>query len=93
MFHEVIDLPVANKNDISEKNEVNNNIQSVEELDLGDDVKKIEGVIKGETEKAHLLQMNNNNELWFPKSTIKSIYKSNMGSKQSFIINTWILEK
>jgi len=43
VFHEVIDLPVANKNDISEVNEVNNNIQSVEELDLRDDIKKIEG--------------------------------------------------
>ncbi len=65
----------------------------VEELELGDKVKKIEGIIKGETEKGLLLQMSNNNEHWFPKSAIKSTYNSVKGSKQSFIIDSWILEK
>jgi len=56
-------------------------------------VKKINEVIKGETEKVILLQMNNDNEHWIPKSTIKSNYNSVEGTKQSFIIDSWILEK
>jgi len=76
-----------------EKVIVNNDIQVVEELELGDGVKKIQGIIKSETERALLLQMENNNEFWFPKSTIKSQYTSGMSSKQSFIIDSWIIEK
>ncbi|HEA70440.1 hypothetical protein LCGC14_0604650 [marine sediment metagenome] len=87
------DVPVDTNNYTSKKNIVNDNLEIVEELDLGDKVKKIEGIIKGETEKGILLQMSNNSEYWFPKSTIKSTYNSVMGSTQSFIIDSWILEK
>ena len=86
-------IPVDSSNDISKENVVDDNLEIVEELDLGDKVKKIEGIIKGETEKGLLLQMNNNSEYWFPKSTIKSKFNSGEGAKQSFIIDTWILEK
>jgi len=89
----VNDQPVKANNDINKENPVNDNLHIVEEVDLGADVKKIEGIIKGETEKALLLQMDNNNEHWIPKSTIKSSYNSVEGSKQSFIIDSWILEK
>ena len=89
----VNDVPVDSNNDISKGNVVDDNIEIVEEIDLGDKVKKIEGIIKSETEKALLLEMNNDNEFWIPKSTIKSKYKSIEGAKQSFIIDSWILEK
>ena len=90
---EVNDLPVKANIDIIKEKVVSDNLEIVEELDLGDKVKKVEGIIKGETEKGLLLQINNNNEQWFPKSTIKSEYKSVEGTKQSFIIDSWILEK
>jgi len=89
----VNDVPVDSNNDISKENVVDDNIEIVEEIDLGDKVKKIEGIIKSETEKALLLELNNDNEFWIPKSTIKSKYKSIEGAKQSFIIDSWILEK
>jgi len=89
----VNDVPVDSNKDIIEENVVDDNLEIVEEVNLGDKVKKIEGVIKGETEKGLLLQMSNNNEHWFPKSAIKSTYDSAKGSKQSFIIDSWILEK
>ncbi|KKM05183.1 hypothetical protein LCGC14_1756710 [marine sediment metagenome] len=78
---------------VRNENLIDDNIEIIEELDLGGKVKKIEGIIKGETEKGLLLQMNNDNEYWFPKSTIKSTNSSVRDSKQSFIIDSWILEK
>ncbi len=89
----VNELPVDSNSGIKHENVDNGNLEIVEELELGDKVKKIEGIIKGETEKGLLLQMNNNNEIWFPKSAIKSPYNSVRDSKQSFIIDSWILEK
>ena len=89
----VNDVPVDSNNDISQENIVDDIIEIVEEIDLGDKVKKIEGIIKSETEKALLLELSNDNEFWIPKSTIKSKYKSIEGAKQSFIIDSWILEK
>ncbi|KKM86448.1 hypothetical protein LCGC14_1278860, partial [marine sediment metagenome] len=93
MLPKVNEIPVDSNNNINKENVANDSLKIVEELDLGDDVKKIEGIIKGETEKGLLLQMNNNNEHWFPKSTIKSPYDSAKGLKQAFIIDSWILEK
>ncbi|KKL55838.1 hypothetical protein LCGC14_2251400 [marine sediment metagenome] len=89
----VNDVPVDSNKDIIEENVVDDNLEIVEEVNLGDKVKKIEGIIKGETEKGLLLQIDNNNEYWFPKSTIKPTYDSAKGLKQSFIIDSWILEK
>ncbi|KKL61184.1 hypothetical protein LCGC14_2197840, partial [marine sediment metagenome] len=89
----VINIPVDSNPGINKENVVDDNLEVVEELELGDKVKKIEGIIKGETEKALLLRMSDDNELWFPKSVIKSTYNSAMESKQSFIIDSWILEK
>ena len=90
---EVNNLPVDTNNDIRKKGIVNDSLERVEELDLGDKVKKIEGIIKGETEKALLLKTTNDNEFWIPKSTIKSEYHPEKASKQSFIIDSWIIEK
>ena len=87
------EFPVDSNNDISSENSIDDNLEIVEELELGDKVKKIEGIIKGETEKALLLRTNGDNEFWFPKSTIKSKYNSSNESKQSFVIDAWIIEK
>ncbi|KKL97524.1 hypothetical protein LCGC14_1833630, partial [marine sediment metagenome] len=89
----VNDVPLDSNNDINEEKIIDDNLEIVEELELGDEVKKIEGIIKGETEKALLLKTNSDGEFWLPKSTIKSEYNSTKGSKQSFIIDSWILEK
>ena len=64
-----------------------------EEMDLGDNIKKMEGMITGETEKALLVTVNNGNEIWIPKSTIKSQYIPEIKAKQTFLIDSWFLEK
>ncbi|KKM20944.1 hypothetical protein LCGC14_1640350, partial [marine sediment metagenome] len=87
------EFSVDSTNDIKSEKVNTDNLEVVEEVNLGDRVKKIEGIIKSETEKGLLLQMNNNSEYWFPKSTIKSKFNSVEGTKQSFIIDSWILEK
>jgi len=90
---EVIKLPVDSNNYSRKKGIVNDSLEIVEELDLGNKVKKIEGIIKGETEKALLLKTTNDSEFWIPKSTIKSEYHPEKASKQSFLIDSWIIEK
>ena len=53
---------------------------------------KINGAINGETEKALLLNFEGN-EIWVPKSTIHSQFKSVKGEDQSFLIDDWILKR
>ena len=89
----VNNAPLDSNNDIKKGKIIDDNLEIVEEFELGDKVKKIEGIIKGETEKALLLKTNSDGEFWIPKSTIKSKFKSVEGSKQSFIVDSWILEK
>ena len=55
--------------------------------------KRIKGAIKGETEKALLIQFDNNSEIWIPKSTIHSDFNIEKNSTQYFTIDTWILQK
>ncbi len=57
------------------------------------DVSQINGVIEGETEKALLIQFNNDKEIWIPKSVIRSNYDSSNDISQNFIIDNWILKK
>ena len=70
-----------------------NNIVIAEEIDLGDKVGKIEGVIKGETDKALLINLENGVEKWFPKSVIKSSYTLENHIRQMFIVDSWFIEK
>jgi len=59
-----------------------------------DDIKiEINGSIKAETEKALLLVFKSGQEAWFPKSTIHSQYKADVGINQTFLANKWIIEK
>ncbi|MHA1915243.1 MAG: hypothetical protein ACW97V_12835 [Promethearchaeota archaeon] len=64
-----------------------------EEMNLGDKVSKLEGEIVGETEKALRLKTVYGDDVWFPKSTIKSQFNLESEGKQTFLIDTWILEK
>jgi len=57
------------------------------------EVIKINGVIEGETEKALLIQFNNDKEVWIPKSVIRSNYNSVNEVPQNFLIDNWILKK
>jgi len=65
-----------------------------EKVDLEDDkITQIFGAIKGESNKALLLNLNDGNEVWFPKSVIRSDYSPEKEINQSFLIDTWILKK
>jgi len=57
------------------------------------EVSQINGVIEGETEKALLIQFNNDKEIWIPKSVIRSNYDSSNDISQNFMIDNWILKK
>ena len=57
------------------------------------EVSNINGVIEGETEKALLIQFEDNKEIWIPKSVIRSNYNSINDVAQDFIIDNWILKK
>ncbi len=57
------------------------------------EVSQIKGVIEGETEKALLIQFNNDKEIWIPKSVIRSNYNSSNDISQNFTIDNWILKK
>lgn len=56
-------------------------------------VSQIEGSIKSSTDKALLINFNDDNEIWIPKSTIKSNYNTDEESNQTFLIDEWILRK
>ena len=54
---------------------------------------QVEGAIKNETQKALLITFQNDRECWIPKSAVRSSYVSDQEKQQSFIIDTWLLEK
>ena len=65
-----------------------------EKVDLEDDkITEIYGVIKGESDKALLLNLSDGHEIWFPKSVIRSDYNPEKELNQSFIVDTWVLKK
>ena len=65
-----------------------------ESIELNEnEVSQINGVIEGETEKALLIQFDNDKEIWIPKSVIRSNYNSSNDISQNFIIDNWILKK
>ena len=58
------------------------------------EVSQIKGVIEGETEKALLIQFNEDKEVWIPKSIIRSDYDTSVKvSTQNFLIDDWILKR
>lgn len=64
-----------------------------EELNLGKNLERMEGSIIGETDKALRVTIENGNDIWIPKSTIKSQYNVETKSKQTLLIDSWFLEK
>jgi hypothetical protein len=59
----------------------------------GEKITEVNGSIKGESEKALLLNLTNGKEMWFPKSVIHSNYIPEKEVNQSFKIDSWILKK
>ena len=58
------------------------------------EVSQLKGVIEGETEKALLIQFNEDKEVWIPKSIIRSDYDTSVNvSTQNFLIDNWILKR
>jgi hypothetical protein len=81
-------------NIIEEKNNRTDDGLTVrEEMNLGEKIKQLEGKILGETEKALRVAINNGDDIWIPKSTIKSQYNPEIHVKQTFLIDSWFLEK
>jgi len=89
--------PVVGSKEIYQKNKVSvsKELPSVKESVENNDneVRNINGVIGGETEKALLIQFENNKEIWIPKSVIRSNYNSLNDITQNFVIDNWILKK
>ena len=93
----------ASKNPKRKSKEINesNQLKSLEGLPTvkesvehnENEVISIKGVIEGETEKALLIQFENNKEVWIPKSVVRSNYNSINDISQNFIIDNWILKK
>lgn len=89
--HTIATSPIESTNPMKLPEE--DNIIIAEEIDLGDGIIKITGSIKGETEKALLININNGTESWFPKSVIKSTFNAENSAEQSFSVDSWFLEK
>ena len=78
---------------IEQNNMTDDGLTIREEMNLGEKIKRLEGRILGETDKALRVTINNGNELWIPKSTIKSKFNPEINTKQTFLINSWFLDK
>ena len=88
---EVSEVSTSNQNQEIVKEDLELTI--VEEISSGEDLTRVQGIIAGETEKAVLLKLNNGSENWFPKSTIKSQFSPEKETSQTFLIDSWIIEK
>ncbi len=64
-----------------------------EKIDNSSEIQSVNGTIKGETNKALLIQFDNGTEIWIPKSRIHSSFDKNRNDNQKFIIDDWILKK
>ena len=89
--HNIDTSPIESPNPMKPLEE--DNILIEEEIDLGEGIIKITGYIKGETKKALLININNGTESWFPKSVIKSNFDPENNAEQSFLVDSWFLEK
>ena len=101
-FATISDKPSEISNDVKEEtfNKENNEVvgefqklRIVEEINGEDKLTKIQGIITGKTEKAILLKLDSGAENWFPKSTIKSEFSIEEETSQTFLVDSWIIEK
>ncbi|MFX1366745.1 MAG: hypothetical protein ACFFCE_12510 [Promethearchaeota archaeon] len=101
-------LNISNKNSVNKLNEIivkeeiivdtddsgiiNNHDKDYHDGKLGE-IKDVTGAIVGETDKALLIQFENEAEVWIPKSTIHSGFDNVKNLVQKFSIDGWILKK
>lgn len=88
--------PNGSKNEVGFKLEGGSNLTITEETYSSEgehETAILEGLYKGETEKALLIDLKGAKEIWVPKSIIHSRYNSKETAFQEFKIDTWILKK
>ena len=90
----------SDKQNVDESRESENNLKQElpviveEKIDKNEDsVSEISGKIKGESQKALLINLDNGKDIWFPKSVIRSNYSPEDEAIQSFLIDDWVLKK
>jgi len=77
----------------SDKEVIINNENNINNDGEHSEIKNVTGMIKGETNKALLIQFENEAEVWIPKSTIRSGFNNAKNLVQKFSIDSWILKK
>lgn len=77
----------------SSKNIIRNNESNSINNEKPSEIEDIVGTIKDETNKALLIQFENEVEIWIPKSTIHSGFNNAKNLVQKFSIDSWILKK
>ncbi|MHA1396054.1 MAG: hypothetical protein ACTSRZ_21325 [Promethearchaeota archaeon] len=82
---------ISEKDDYYEKN--NKIKSSTTSTTDRDSIVQIKARIKAKSEKAILLVLDSNQEVWCPKSIIINDYNEDLRSHQNFIIKKWFLEK
>ncbi len=71
----------------------NERLRYKEKSDILRDMSKIRATLAGETEKAILLNLGENESFWIPKSSIHNQYLPRKNFNQFFLIDNWVLEK
>jgi len=79
--------------EIVEEIYINKQISQSTGNDDNKETARVSGAIKGETEKALLIIFGAGQEVWIPKSTIRSGYSSVNDRTQTFTIDSWVLKK
>ncbi len=75
------------------KNDRQFDVISAPKRNNSNDAHQVAGSIKSETQKALLISFNDDQEVWIPKSIIRSSFSSNQDVHQDFLIDDWILKK
>ncbi len=78
---------------ITNKENSFNDTKYREKIDNSNKIQTVNGIIKGETDKALLIQFDSGTEVWIPKSRIHSSFDKNKNNNQKFMIDNWILKK
>ncbi|MFX0077478.1 MAG: hypothetical protein ACFE96_18700 [Candidatus Hermodarchaeota archaeon] len=82
----------ASKNQSVETKYINNTKVTVKKT-IKRDVKEITGTIKFQTKKALLLDLSSGEEIWVPKSVIRSLYKAWGKKEQIFYVDSWFFKE
>ena len=85
----VVQEEIINASKIINRNNKPNSVNNGKRSEIED----IVGTIKGETDKALLIQFENEVEVWIPKSIIHSGFNNSKNLVQKFSIDSWILKK